>query len=132
MVNDRISEMLTRIRNANLVHHKVVEIPFTKLNYKIAKLLRSEGFLKQFETVIKDKKRYLFLYLKYTEKKNKPILRVILRVSKPGLRIYINNHEIPTILGNQGIAILSTSKGILTNIQAKKLGVGGEVLCYVW
>ena len=73
-----------------------------------------------------------FYHLKYTEKKNKPILRVIQRVSKPGLRIYVNSHQIPKVLGNQGIAILSTSKGILTNFQAIKLGVGGEVLCYVW
>lgn len=132
MVNDRISEMLTRIRNANLVHHKVVQIPSTKMNYQLAKVLRAEGFIKQFETVIKDKKRYLFLYLKYSEKKQKPVITAIKRVSKPGLRIYVNKEQIPVVLGNQGIAIISTSKGILTNYQAKELGIGGEVICYVW
>jgi len=132
MFNDKISDMLTRIRNANLVKHKVVQIPATKMNYQIAKVLRAEGFIKQFETVIKDKQRYLFLYLKYSEKKQKPVITGLKRVSKPGLRIYVTSQQIPTVLGNQGIAILSTSQGILTNYQAKRLGIGGEVLCYIW
>lgn len=132
MFNDKISDMLTRIRNANLVKHKVVRIPATVMNYKIAKILRMEGFIEQFETVIKDKKRYLFLSLIYSKRKQKPLITGLKRVSKPGLRIYVNSKQIPTVLGNRGIAILSTSKGILTNSQAKRLSVGGEVLCYIW
>jgi small subunit ribosomal protein S8 len=132
MVNDQISDMLTRIRNANLARHKVVQIPATKMNYQIVKVLRLEGFIKQFETVIKDNKKYLFLYLKYTGKKQKPIITALKRISSPGLRLYVTKQQLPVVLGNQGIAILSTSKGILTNSQAKELGIGGEILCYIW
>ena len=131
MVNDKISDMLTRIRNAALVRHKVVLIPSTNVNYKIAKVLRSEGFIKQFEMVKKEGNKYLFLYLKYAGRKQTSVITGLKRVSSPGLRIYVSKNEIPTILGNQGIAILSTSKGILTNFQAKKLGIGGELLCYI-
>ena len=132
MVNDKISDMLTRIRNAALVRHKVVLIPSTKVNYQIAKVLRAEGFIKQFEMVKKEGNKYLFLYLKYAGRKQTSVITGLKRVSAPGLRIYVSKNEIPTILGNQGIAILSTSKGILTNFQAKKLGIGGELLCYIW
>jgi len=132
MVNDRISDMLTRIRNAALVRHKVVLIPSTKVNYQIAKVLRAEGFIKQFEMVKKEGNKYLFLHLKYSGRKQSSVITGLKRVSSPGLRIYVSKNEIPTILGNQGIAVLSTSKGILTNFQAKKMGIGGELLCYIW
>lgn len=133
MVNDTISDMLTRIRNANLVNHKVIKVDYTRLNYMITRLLRNEGFIRGYETVLKDNQKYLFLYLKYySTNPRRPVIRGIKRVSRPGLRIYVNKNQIPIIFGNQGIAILSTSKGILTSLEAKELGVGGEVICYVW
>ena len=132
MKTDTISDMLTRIRNGNLVGHKVVKIDSTRITYNITRLLRAEGFISQYETVVKEGRRYIFIYLKYTSNPNRPLIRGLKRVSKPGLRVYVNNNEIPSILADQGIAILSTSKGIITNIQAKQLGIGGELLCYIW
>jgi small subunit ribosomal protein S8 len=132
MKTDTISDMLTRIRNGNLVGHKVVKIDSTHMTYNITRLLRAEGFISQYETVIKEGRRYIFIYLKYTNNPNRPLIRGLKRVSKPGLRVYVNNNQIPSVLGGQGIAILSTSKGIITNIQAKQLGIGGELLCYIW
>ena len=133
MVNDTISDMLTRIRNGNLVHHKVVKIDYTRLNYMLTRLLKVEGFIRGYETVIKDSQKYIFIYLKYySTNPVKPVIRGIQRVSKPCFSIYVNRSRLPVIFGNQGIAILSTSRGILTSIEAKELGVGGEVICYVW
>ena len=132
MKTDTISDMLTRIRNGNLVGHKVVKIDSTKMTYRLIRLLKSEGFIKQYETVLKDGRRYIFVYLKYSETTNRPLIRGLKRVSKPGLRVYVNKNQLPTVLGGQGIAILSTSQGILTNGQAKDNGVGGELLCYIW
>lgn len=132
MKTDTISDMLTRLRNGNLVGHKVVKIDSTSMTYSLTRLLRSEGFISQYETVIKNGRRYIFIYLKYLNNSNRPLIRGLKRVSKPGLRIYVGSNEIPSVLGGQGIAILSTSKGIITNIQAKELGVGGELLCYIW
>lgn len=132
MKTDTISDMLTRIRNGNLVGHKVVKIDSTRMTYNITRLLRAEGFISQYETVIKEGRRYIFIYLKYTNNPNRPLIRGLKRVSKPGLRVYVNNNQIPSVLGGQGIAILSTSKGIITNIQAQQLGIGGELLCYIW
>nr|YP_009550449.1 ribosomal protein S8 [Eustigmatophyceae sp. Bat 8/9-7w]QAA11386.1 ribosomal protein S8 [Eustigmatophyceae sp. Bat 8/9-7w] len=133
MVNDTISDMLTRIRNGNLVNHKVVKVDYTRLNYMLTRLLKAEGFIRGYETVKKENQKYIFLYLKYySTNPKRSVIRGIQRVSKPGLRIYVNKNQIPTIFGNQGIAILSTSNGILTSLQAKELGVGGEVICYIW
>lgn len=132
MKTDTISDMLTRIRNGNLVGHKVVKIDSTRMTYNITRLLRAEGFISQYETVVKDGRRYIFIYLKYTTNPNRPLIRGLKRVSKPGLRVYVSNNQIPSVLGGQGIAILSTSKGIITNIQAQQLGIGGELLCYIW
>jgi small subunit ribosomal protein S8 len=132
MKTDTISDMLTRIRNGNLVGHKVVKIDSTRMTYNITRLLRAEGFISQYETVVKDGRRYIFIYLKYTSNPNRPLIRGLKRVSKPGLRVYVSNNQIPSVLGGQGIAILSTSKGIITNIQAQQLGIGGELLCYIW
>lgn len=132
MKTDTIADVLTRIRNGNLVGHKVVKVDSTKLTFQLIKLLKAEGFIRQFETVIKNQKRYIFIYLKYTNPLNRPLIRGLKRVSKPGLRIYFRKNQLPVILGGQGIAIISTSLGLLTNTQAKKLGVGGEVICYIW
>nr|YP_011006138.1 30S ribosomal protein S8 [Dictyotopsis propagulifera]WAM63142.1 30S ribosomal protein S8 [Dictyotopsis propagulifera] len=132
MTTDSISDMLTRIRNANLVRHRVVQINKTKLTLSIAEILKDEGYISNFEEIELSKKYYLLLSLKYYTQKRRPLIIGLKRISKPGLRIYVNKRNLPIVINNLGIAILSTSKGILTNNKAKKLGVGGEVLCYIW
>ena len=132
MVTDTISDILTRIRNANMVKHQIVQIPETKMSLAIAEILREEGFIEDFESYKENTAKYLLLSLKYMGKSRKPVICKIERVSKPGLRVYANSKKLPRILDNLGIAILSTSKGVMTNLKAKELGIGGEVLCYIW
>lgn len=132
MVNDTISDMLTRIRNANMVKHQIVQIPATKMSLAIAKILKEEGFIEGFEDYTENNKNYLLLSLKYIGKSRKSVISKIERVSKPGLRVYSNSKELPRILNGLGIAVISTSKGVMTNLKAKELGIGGEVLCYLW
>ena len=132
MVTDTISDMLTRIRNANMVKHQIVQIPATKMSLAIAGILKEEGFIEDFENYEEDKLKYLLLSLKYTGKSRKPVICKIKRISKPGLRVYAKSTQLPKVLDNLGIAIMSTSKGVMTNLKAKELGVGGEVLCYIW
>ncbi len=132
MVNDTISDMLTRIRNANLVKHQIVQIPATKMSLAITKILKEEGFIKDFESYTENNIKYLLISLKYVGKSRTPVICKIERISKPGLRVYANSKKLPRVLDNLGIAIISTSKGIMTNLKAKELGVGGEVLCYIW
>ena len=132
MVTDTIADMLTRIRNANLVKHQIVQIPVTKMSLAIATILKEEGFLEDFENYHENKREYLLLSLKYNGTSRKSVISKIQRISKPGLRVYTNSKELPRVLDNLGIAIISTSKGIMTNLKAKKLGIGGEVLCYIW
>lgn len=132
MVTDTISDMLTRIRNANMVKHQIVQIPDTKMSLAIAKILKEEGFIEDFENYEENKFKYLLLSLKYTGKSRKPVICMIKRISKPGLRVYSSSKELPKVLDNLGIAIISTSKGVMTNLNAKKLGIGGEILCYIW
>lgn len=132
MVTDTISDMLTRIRNANMVKHRIVSIPTTKMSISIANILKEEGFIKNCETYQKNKREHLLLSLKYIGKTRKPVISKIQRISKPGLRVYKKSAELPKVLDNLGIAIMSTSKGIMTNLKAKELGLGGEVLCYIW
>ena len=132
MVNDTISDMLTRIRNATMVKHQIVQIPSTKMSLAIAKILKDEGFIEDFEGYVENKKNYVLLSLKYFGKSRKSVISKIERVSKPGLRVYSNSKELPRVLNDLGIAILSTSKGVMTNLKAKELGIGGEVLCYIW
>lgn len=132
MVNDTISDMLTRIRNANMVKHQIVQIPATKMSIAIAEILKDEGFIEDFESYEENKRKYLLISLKYMGKARKPVICKLERVSKPGLRVYSNSKKLPKVLDNLGIAILSTSKGIMTNLKAKELGIGGEVLCYIW
>ena len=129
MVNDTISDMLTRIRNANLVKSNTVVIPFTRINKKIGEILQKEGFIEAFEE--SNSKELVFL-LKYIGPKKKPCIINLKRISKPGLRIYVNHKEIPKILGGLGILILSTSKGIMTDKKARILHLGGEILCAIW
>lgn len=132
MVNDTISDMLTRIRNANMVKHQIVQIPSTKMVLAITEILQSEGFIEGFETYTEDEKKYILISLKYTGQTRTPVIEKIERVSKPGLRIYASSKKLPNVLDGLGIAILSTSKGVMTNGKARELGVGGEVLCYIW
>jgi small subunit ribosomal protein S8 len=131
IINDQIADMLTRIRNASMVRHEMVQMPATKMKVAILKILKEEGFINDFELVKGKTDRVIRVKLKYLDD-NKSIISGIERVSKPGLRVYARHNEIPRVYGGVGIAILSTPKGVVTGQQARKQGVGGEVLCYVW
>lgn len=132
MVTDTISDMLTRIRNAHMVKHQIVQIPSTKMSLAIAEILKEEGFIEDFESYVENERKYLLISLKYIGKSRKPVISKLERISKPGLRVYSNSKKLPKVLDNLGIAIISTSKGVMTNLKAKELGIGGEVLCYIW
>ena len=132
MVTDNISDILTRIRNANMAKHEIVKIPATKISMAIASILKEEGFIKEFELYKEKSYSYLLLCLKYQGKLRQPVICKIERVSKPGLRVYVNSKKLPIVLNNLGIAIISTSKGVMTNLKAKELKIGGEILCYIW
>nr|YP_003734606.1 30S ribosomal protein S8 [Kryptoperidinium foliaceum]ADI40391.1 30S ribosomal protein S8 [Kryptoperidinium foliaceum] len=132
MVTDTIADMLTRIRNATMVKHQIVQIPVTKMSIAIATILKDEGFIEDFERYQEGKWEYLLLSLKYTGKSRDSVISEIKRISKPGLRVYKNSKELPIVLDDLGIAIMSTSRGVMTNVKAKELGIGGEVLCYIW
>ncbi len=131
MNTDPIADMLTRIRNANMVSHADVEMPASKLKLELAKLLKSEGYITDFEEKQNGKFKTLRVVLKY-DATNKPVIANLKRVSKPGLRVYLKSKHLPKILDGAGVAIVSTSKGLLTDRKARKEKVGGEVLCYVW
>ena len=141
-INDPISDMLTRIRNANAIYRKEVVLPFSKINQQIAEILRQEGYLKAVEIIpgckdkVKRKKLNLVnhdqLKIELLYKKEQRAIQHIKRVSKPGQRVYINKDKIPYVLNRLGIAIISTSKGLMTNRQARKLGIGGEIICQVY
>jgi small subunit ribosomal protein S8 len=130
--NDTISDMLTRIRNACLVRHQTTKVPATKMTRNIAAVLKNEGFISDFEEAGEGVEKHLVVSLKYKGKNRQPIITAMKRVSKPGLRVYSNRTELPRVLGGIGIAIISTSSGIMTDREARRQGVGGEVLCYVW
>lgn len=132
MVNDTIADMLTRIRNANLAKHQIVQVPATKMTRNIVQVLREEGFIYNFEEINENFRGYLIISLKYKGKNKKPIITALKRISKPGLRVYANHRDLPRVLGGIGIAIISTSKGVMTDRQARHHGLGGEVLCYIW
>ena len=132
MVTDTISDMLTRIRNANMVKHQIVQIPGTKMSLAITEILKEEGFIEDFEKYIENNKNFLLISLKYIGKSRKPVICKIQRISKPGLRVYANSKTLPKVLDDLGIAIISTSRGLMTNLKAKELGIGGEVLCHIW
>jgi len=131
MNTDPIADMLTRIRNANMVSHQNVMIPASKLKIALAELLKSEGYIANYEVVEESKFKYINVTLKYDEA-NKPVITNLQRVSKPGLRTYAKSKNIPQVFGGMGIAIVSTSKGLLTDRRARKENLGGEILCYVW
>lgn len=130
-ITDPIADMLTRIRNASMVSLAEVKMPSSKLKVELAKLLKSEGFIADFAVVEEDKFKVLTITLKY-DAKNKPVISKLQRVSKPGLRTYSKAQNIPQVLGGLGVAIISTSKGLMTDRKARKENIGGEVLCYVY
>ena len=132
MVTDTISDMLTRIRNANMVKHQIVQIPMTKMSKAIAAILKEEGFIENFEIYNEAVNSYILISLKYKGQLREPVIWKLERISKPGLRVYADSKNLPKVLDDLGIAIISTSKGVMTNLKAKEMGIGGEVLCYIW
>jgi small subunit ribosomal protein S8 len=132
MSHDSVADMLTKIRNASLVKHQIVQLPLTKLTKEIAKVLLSEGFIVSFEELKNGANSSLLLVLKYTGKDRVPKITNIQRVSKPGLRVYKNAKKMPRVLGGFGTAIVSTSKGLVTDQFARQENIGGEVLCFIW
>lgn len=131
-VNDTIADMLTRIRNATMAKHQTTNVPSTKMTRSIALVLKAEGFIADFTDEGEGVKRNLVISLKYKGKNRRPIITALKRISKPGLRVYSNHKDLPRVLGGIGIAIISTSSGIMTDREARSRGIGGEVLCYVW
>ncbi len=131
MYSDPIADFLTRIRNASRAEHEKVDIPSSKLKLRMAEILKDEGFIKNFRVIEDNKQGMLRVYLKYGAGSEK-IISGIVRVSRPGRRIYVTKDKIPTILGGMGVAILSTSAGVMTDRQVRKQHLGGEVLAYVW
>lgn len=130
--NDTIADMLTRIRNSCMARHQTTQIPSTKMTRSIAQVLKQEGFIGDFEETGEGIKKYLVVSLKYNSKTKAPTIQKLQRVSRPGLRVYRNRKELPRVLGGIGIAIISTSRGVMTDREARRQGLGGEVLCYIW
>jgi small subunit ribosomal protein S8 len=131
MMTDPIADMLTRIRNAIMVRHKYALIPSSKMKLAIVKIFKEEGFIRNYDVTRDVPQPMIRVWLKYNEDKES-ILRGLKRVSKPGCRVYTKKQDIPWVLSGMGIAVLSTPQGIVTDRQARRLGVGGEVLCYIW
>ncbi|NLM05621.1 MAG: 30S ribosomal protein S8 [Tissierellia bacterium] len=131
MMTDPIADMLTRIRNANNAKHESVDVPCSNIKKEMTKILLDEGYIKSFDVIDDGKQGIIRIQLKYGQD-NEKVISGIRRISKPGLKVYCKTQEVPKVLGGLGIAILSTSKGILTDKKARAEGVGGEVLCYVW
>jgi small subunit ribosomal protein S8 len=129
--SDPIADMLTRIRNASSARHRELTLPSSKVKREIARILTEEGFIESWTTATEGVQEMLSMRLKYVEGRT-PVVSGLKRISKPGLRVYARKTEIPRVLGGLGLAILSTSRGIMTGSQARKLNLGGEVLCYVW
>ena len=131
VVTDTIADMLTRIRNANQMHYEEVKVPASNVKKEIARILKEEGFIKDYKVVNDNVQGTIELTLKYTDKKER-VINGLKRISKPGLRVYVEKDEVPKVLNGLGIAIISTSKGIMTDKEARKENIGGEVLAYIW
>ncbi len=131
-MSDPIADMLTRIRNANTAKHDTVDVPASKMKISIAEILLNEGYIKAYDLVDDGKFKTIHITLKYGVDKNEKIITGLKRISKPGLRVYASKEDLPKVLGGLGIAIISTNKGVLTDKEARKQNVGGEVLAYVW
>lgn len=130
-MTDPISDLITRIRNANMVYKESTEVPYSRIKRNIVQILKDEGYIDDYEVIEKDNKKTIKIYLKYGKNKERVIMG-IQRVSKPGRRIYVGKDQIPKVLNGIGIAIISTSKGLVTDRVARRIGQGGEVLLYVW
>ncbi|NLJ34151.1 MAG: 30S ribosomal protein S8 [Firmicutes bacterium] len=130
-MTDPIADMLTRIRNATMVYHDSVDIASSKMKLSVAEILKNEGYIRDYTFLKDDKQGILRIYLKYGPNREK-VIGGLKRISKPGLRVYAGKEELPRVLGGLGIAIVSTSRGLMTDRQARKEGIGGEVVCYVW
>ncbi len=131
-MSDPIADMLTRIRNANTAKHDTVDVPASKMKISIAEILLKEGYIKNYELIDVDNFKTIHITLKYGADKREKVITGLKRISKPGLRIYAGKEELPSVLGGFGIAIISTNKGVMTDKQARKENVGGEVLAFVW
>ena len=131
-MSDPIADMLTRIRNANTAKHDTVDVPASKMKLAIANILLDEGYIAKYDLVEDGHFQTIHITLKYGADKNEKVITGLKRISKPGLRVYANTEDIPRVLGGIVTAIISTNKGVLTDKEARKLGVGGEVLCFVW
>ncbi len=131
-ITDPIADMLTRIRNANTARHDTVDVPSSKMNLSIADILLNEGYIKKYDLIEDGVKKTIHITLKYGEDKNDRVITGLKRISKPGLRVYAGKDQLPKVLGGMGIAIISTNQGVITDKQARKLNVGGEVLAFVW
>lgn len=131
VTTDPIGDMLTRIRNANIARHETTDIPASKIKREIARILKDEGFIKSYEFINDAKQGVIRIRLKYMPSKER-VISGVKRISRPGRRVYARKDEIPRVLGGFGVAVLSTSSGILTDKEARTKGVGGEVLCYIW
>lgn len=130
-MTDPIADMLTRIRNANVVYREVVDIPASRMKRALAQILKQEGYIRDYELVEDGKQGILRVHLKYGANRER-VITGLKRISRPGLRVYAGHDELPRVLGGLGIAVLSTSRGVMTEKQAKEEHIGGEVLCYVW
>lgn len=130
VMTDPIADMLTRIRNANIARAKTVEIPASNIKKELARILKDEGYIEDCDFIDDNKQGVIRIHLKYNGKER--VISGLKRISKPGLRVYATKDEIPRVLGGLGIAVLSTSQGIMTDKKARKSGIGGEVLCYIW
>ncbi len=131
-MSDPIADMLTRIRNANTAKHDTVDVPASKMKLAIANILLDEGYIAKYDLVEDGHFQTIHITLKYGADKNEKVITGLKRISKPGLRVYANTEDIPRVLGGLGTAIISTNKGVVTDKEARKLCVGGEVLCFVW
>ena len=131
-MSDPIADMLTRIRNANTAKHDTVDVPASKMKIAIANILLDEGYIAKYDLVEDGHFQTIHITLKYGADKNEKVISGLKRISKPGLRVYASTEDLPSVLGGLGTAIISTNKGVVTDKEARKLGVGGEVLCFVW
>ncbi|HOQ16294.1 MAG TPA: 30S ribosomal protein S8 [Defluviitaleaceae bacterium] len=131
-MTDPIADMLTRIRNANIAKHDTVDIPASKMKQAISDILLNEGYIKGYEIIEDGPKKTIRITLKYGKDKNEKVISGLKRISKPGLRVFVGKDELPKVLGGLGTAIISTSKGVVTDKEARKLGVGGEVVAFIW
>lgn len=131
VMTDPIADLLTRIRNANIVRHEIVEVPSSNIKKAVSNIMLQEGYLKDIEEYTDGSVNMLRLTMKYDQNKQR-VITGIKRISKPGLRVYCRKEETPKVLNGLGVAVISTSRGIVTDRDARKLGVGGEVLCYIW